>query len=64
LKPKFHYNRQWTTHAAERHKKGVTDLLNCLEMGLSFMQIKALGKTLEIYWPGQEKMHLSDWVAG
>jgi hypothetical protein len=51
LKPKSYYKRQWTAYAVERDEKVGGDLLLCLGMGLSFMQVKALGKTLEIYWP-------------
>jgi hypothetical protein len=61
MKAKSYYNKQWTAHAAEGHEK---DFLSCLGMGLFFMEIKALGETAEIHWPGQQKVDASDWVVG
>jgi hypothetical protein len=61
LKLKSYYKKQWTEYA-EVQERGGGDLLSCLGIGLYFMQIKAFGKTPEIYWPGQEKVHAGEWA--
>jgi hypothetical protein len=49
FKAKSCYHRHWTTYAAERREDSSGDLLTYLGIGLPSLQIKALGKTVEMY---------------